>query len=320
VRVLVLGGSGLIGNAIVRRFVADECRVTAVGRRPDRPPNLQDIGADYVTADVGDGARLDRLVGSHDVVVDAAAPYPLNLFHAATPADRNPVEHSKARMEALLSSAQRHGTALAYIGTPQLRQGSELRAAQSRFVHRLQPYFEVKRVLEEQVRDAVTHGLRTVIVRPSACLGPWDTRPRLQCWLPALVRGEIPVVLQHRLNVVDSRDVADALVGALRSASYGADISVVGHNTSTDELFSLACDLAGVSRPRWSMPAELAVFPAVFAELAWAFVGSSSLVPSLVLMLLCEQEWADSGPALTRRPLTETLRDALGWYRSLGYC
>src|SRR5215204_6336380 len=107
-RALVLGGSGLIGNAVVRRLVADEYRVTAVGRRRDRPANLHGVGADYVAADVGDRKRLDLLVGAHDVVVDAAAPYPLNLFHAATPADRNPLEQAKVRMDALLSSALRH--------------------------------------------------------------------------------------------------------------------------------------------------------------------------------------------------------------------
>ena len=77
-RVLVLGGSGLIGNAVVRRLIADDCSVTAVGRRRDRPPNLHGVRADYVAADIGDRERLDGLVESHDVVVDAAAPYPLN--------------------------------------------------------------------------------------------------------------------------------------------------------------------------------------------------------------------------------------------------
>ena len=319
-RVLVRGGSGLIGNAIVRRLVADDCRVTAVGRRRDRPVNLRDIDVAYVAAGIDDRGRVEGLVGSHGVLVGGAAPYPLNLFHVTTAAERDPVAHAKARMEGLLSSAHRHDVALAYVGTPKLRPSSELREAQSRFVQRLQPYFEVKKILEEQVRAATHGGLRTVVVRPSASFGPWDVKPREQCWLPALVRGEIPLVLQHRVNVVDSRDVADALVGALGDANYGTDIAVLGRNTSTEELFSLTCDIAGVDRPRLSMPAELGVFPALFAELAWAFVGKPSPLPSLVLMLLCEQQWADGSTARNARPLVDTVRDALTWYRGLGYC
>ncbi len=319
-RVLVLGGSGLIGNAIVRRLIADDCVVTAVGRRRDRPRNLHGVRADYMTGDVGDRGLLDALVESHDAVVDAAAPYPLHLFHAANPSERNPLGHAQARMNALLSSVERHGAGFAYVGTPHVRRTSEPRGAQSRFVQRLQPYFEVKKVLEEQVHEAASRGVQTIIVRPSACFGPWDTKPRAQCWLPALVSGEIPLVLQHRLNVVDSRDVADVVVGALRDASYGADVAVAGHNTSTEELFSVACELAGVSRPRWAVPAELGVFPAMFAELAWALVGNPSPLPSLVLMLLCEQEWTDAPMGAARRPLRDTVRDALAWYRSLGYC
>ena len=51
-RALVLGGSGLIGNAIVRELVARGYQVTAVGRRPAPAANLAELDVDYVSADL----------------------------------------------------------------------------------------------------------------------------------------------------------------------------------------------------------------------------------------------------------------------------
>ena len=87
--------------------------------------------------------------------------------------------------------------------------------------------------------------------------------------------------LQHRINVVDTRDVADTLVGALRGEAYGDPIAVIGHDTSVNDLFSLVCDLGGADRPRWSVPAAFGVLPALWAEFAWGLVGKPSPLPSL---------------------------------------
>jgi dihydroflavonol-4-reductase len=127
-------------------------------------------------------------------------------------------------------------------------------------------------------------------------------------------------VLQHRVNVVDTRDVADALLRALRSGTYGADIRVRGHNTSVVDLFALVCELAGVRAPRLSIPAEAGILPSLWAELGWALLGQPSPLPSLVTMLLCEQQWEPAESAHPLRPLTETARAAIDWYRKLGYC
>jgi dihydroflavonol-4-reductase len=319
-RALVLGGSGMIGNAIVRSLVAGGYRVTAAGRRATRPLNLVGVEADYAATDVADTAKLGALINGHEVVVDAAAPYALNLFHAATTAERHPVEHAATRTAGLVRSVREHGAALIYVGTPRPLDTSGASTAQSRFIHKLQPYFEMKRRIEQQIDDAASRGLRTIVLRPSASFGPWDVKPRAQCWVPALLRSEIPVVLQHRVNVVDTRDVADTLLRALRSGEYGADIRVSGHNTSVTELFALVCELADVKPPRWSVPAAAGILPTLWAELGWALLGQPSPLPSLVPMLLCEQQWELAGPARKLRPLSETARAAIDWYRKLGYC
>ena len=259
------------------------------------------------------GGNLDAWIADHDIVVDAAAPYALNLFHATSAAERRPVEHARKRTRSLLDSVIKHRTRLAYVSTlsaRRVRSGGGLDALQSQFIQRLQPYFEIKTVIEDAILEAVRRGLEAIIVSPSACLGPWDIKPRHQCWIPALLSGELSLSLQHRINVVDTRDVADTLVGALLEEAYGNPIAVIGHDTSVNDLFSLVCDLGGADRPRWSVPAAFGVLPALWAELAWGLVGRPSPLPSLVPMLLCEQEWLQTDPALdAARKRTQTFSD-----------
>lgn len=327
-KALVLGGSGLIGNAIARDLIRHGHQVSVVSRRAERPANLVNLDVRYISGDIDNTDELDRWIRDQDLVVDAAAPYALNLFHAETAAERRPLAHAKKRTQSLLSSLTRHGVRLAYVSTLTIRKSSKsnsLSALQSQFVQRLQPYFAIKELIEEHIFKASRDGLRVIVVRPSACFGPWDSKPRHQCWVPALLRGEIPVALEHRLNVIDTRDLAGVLVAALEQERYGEPISVTGHNTTVRELFSLVCDLAGVQCPRWSVPAAFGLVPALWAELTWAVIDRPSPLPALVPMLLCEQEWVEPESAQLElaaapRPLTETARDTIEWYREIGYC
>ena len=76
-KALVLGGSGLIGSAIVRSLVAQNYQVMVVGRRAERPANLVGVDTGYISGNVDDRGDLDAWIADHDIVVDAAAPYAL---------------------------------------------------------------------------------------------------------------------------------------------------------------------------------------------------------------------------------------------------
>ena len=47
-------------------------------------------------------------------------------------------------------------------------------ALQAKLARRLHPYFQAKRVMEEEVLAASDRGVRVVVVNPTYCLGPWD--------------------------------------------------------------------------------------------------------------------------------------------------
>jgi dihydroflavonol-4-reductase len=325
---LVLGATGHIGNAIARDLLHHRYRVTAVTRQR-RPEALADLAVEIVRGDADRPGQVAAWVRGHDLVIDAAAPYPVNLFVAATPDERAPLEYARRRMGTLLDAVSRDGATLGYVSafTTLPRPDSEgmLAAIEARARRLVHPYFIVKAAMEEMVLEAARGGLRAAIVNPTACIGPWDRRPRELCVVPLLMTGQVPAMVARVVNVIDVRDVAAAVRAALEQHRFGTPIPLAGHDSRTDALAARVCDLAGVPAPRLQVSARLAAGAALWAEAAWAFVGRPSPLPTIGLLLIldgypmqpsAEQRALGALP----RPLDETLRDSIAWYRRLGYC
>jgi len=325
-RAVVLGGSGHLGNAVVRELLARGFRVTVASRRPQDAANLAGLAVDLAPGDAHDPGQLDAWVEGHDLAVDAAAPYPLAAFGQGD-AVRRAIERTRAVVEA----ARRHGARLALISSfTTLPDGPEgLGGLSARVLRRLHPYFAVKEAVEAEVRAALHAGLPAVVVHPTLCLGPWDLKPRELCFVPRLLAGEIPAALDHLVNVVDVREVATALVGAVEKERWGEPVRVAGHNVNLAYLYRWICDLEGVPPPRWRAPSGLFVAPAFAVEALLSLLDrpgqSWGPWPSLVLMLLAQHHWQSPSTAqhdlgAAPRDLSATLVDTIDWYRALGYC
>jgi len=327
-RIVVLGATGHIGSAIVHELTTRGHKVFGTGRRTSPPKNLQEVDFTYLRGDIDTDGQLDAWIQGSDIVVDAAAPYGLNLLIGKSDVDKRPLHYAQARTDRLLTALRKHNAQLIYISssvTERPDDNASLATLQSKVVRKIYPYFQVKKLIEDRILEATTSGLRAVILRPTSCVGPWDAKPRELCWIPKLLCGEIPAVLRHKINVVDTRDLACVLATVLEGDHDGEKITVSGHNTTTDEFLSQLCKSGGVAAPAWGFPAAFSIVPLLCAEAMWASIGSTSPFPSLVSTLLCEQRWVEPDGAqqqlnISIRPLADTARDTVRWYRDIGYC
>ena len=79
-RVLVLGGTGIIGGAVIRALIASGHTVSGLARRPDAAERLLEAGAEPVAGDIGAprlwaGAVIDQV----DAVVHAAGSFTADM-------------------------------------------------------------------------------------------------------------------------------------------------------------------------------------------------------------------------------------------------
>lgn len=327
-RALVLGATGHIGNAITRELLEHGYRVTAATRQA-RPEALALLDVEIACGDIDHPGQLASWVAGHELVIDAAAPYPLNLFSATAASERAPLDHARRRMAALLDSVAREGAALGHVSSyttlPRPNTEGAFAAIEVRARRAVHPYFAVKAAMEAMALEAARGGLRAVVVNPTACLGPWDRRPRELCVVPMLVAGQVPALMTRSFNVIDVRDVALSLRTALERGLFGRPIALAGHDCRTDALARRVCALAGAAAPRLRVPARLAAAGALWAEAAWAVLGRPSPLPAIgPLLVLDGYPMATSAEqralGVPPRPLDDTLRDAIAWYRQIGYC
>lgn len=327
IRVVVIGATGHLGNAIARAFLDRGCEVTACGRRNPPPPNLAALPVRYAPGDADTPGQFEKWIAGHDLVVDAASPYPLEAFPAPGRADDSPIFHAERRTRWLLESVYKHGARLSYVSTcyTLARPHTTQERLHSQIMRLTHPYLEVKTHIESEIVNAARQGLRAVIVNPTYCLGPWDARNPRFCVIPMLLLGQLPACTTQTLNVIDVRDMASGLLAAIDAERYGHPILLGAHKIAQNELYSMICDLGHVTRPRLSIAPPLASGVALMGEALMAMIGREAPPLSGMITIASAFDFLPPSNALaelgiTPRPLSETLTDAICWYREVGFC
>ena len=315
-RALVLGGGGHAGAAFARALLARGWQVAAAARTPGRRAALEGLDAERLTGDAADAATLARWCAGRDLVVDAAAPYPLRPGGA----DASPAAAAR-RTEALIGAVRAAGAQLIHVGSfVTLRRGG----ARARLVRAAHPYFAVKEAMEASLIAAARGGLRATLLNPAALIGPWDCKPSELCFVDAVLSGALRAAPPDPVAVIDVRDAAEAGLRAWEAGFWGVRTPLVGHAPSVAELAARIARAGGVSPPSAAPPLAPGAAALRWSEAALALFGAKSPWPSLPALLTLAG--AGMAPLAGRialgpapRPLEDSVRDAVAWRRAAGF-
>src|SRR5262249_24168133 len=140
-KALLLGRTGQFGNAVEREIFARGQQVSAVSRRKEPAANLRELPVDYFSGDSDTPGQLEAWSKGHDVVVDAAAPYPVYLFENPDIEEQRPLPYAERRTRTLLELIDRHDVGLVYVSsfTTQLRRPQHFTEWLPRWLQQLHP-------------------------------------------------------------------------------------------------------------------------------------------------------------------------------------
>jgi NADH dehydrogenase len=244
--ILVIGGSGFVGSAIVRRLSARGERVTVVTRRRERARALVLLpNVEVVEGDVHDDATLARLVAGRDAVINL-----VGILHG----DRG-VPYGRAFAKAHVELPRRVAGACATAGVPRLLHMSALGASPTG----PSMYQRSKGDGEAAVRDHAGATAWTMF-RPSVVFGRDDSFLNLFADMQAIAPF-VPVGgADAKLQPVHVEDVAEAFAVALDlKAAHGRIYDLVGPRVYTlRELIEFAGRAAGHPRSVIALPEALA--------------------------------------------------------------
>jgi dihydroflavonol-4-reductase len=326
-RILVLGATGFIGGQIARALVERGYTVRALRRPGSLTLAIDGLPIEFAIGDLRDRAALLAAMRGVDALIHAAGYYPRNSL-----APRRAIRQAVAGMRQVLECARTadiakvvYTSSLSTIGPPSA--GRALADERDYYLPGsvADPYFEAKWAMESELYRAAAAGQQVVALCPTVVFGPGDVKPTTGTLLLMLARGLLPAYVEGRTNVVDVRDVAQAHVAALERGRTGERYILGGHNTSIGATLILAARLVGAPPPRMRLPAALALLAGKLGEVAALAIPRGPFLPfnETIEMIRhgrhydCTKAQRELG--LASRPIEETLRDALEWFREHGY-
>ncbi len=258
-RVLITGGGGFIGSAIVDQVLeAGAERVVVIddfvrGRRENLAGATATGRLDLIEGDIRDRGLVDELTAGIDVVFHQAA---LRITHCAEEPVRA-VEVMINGTQNLLDAAVKHGVkkVLAASSASVYGEPSYLPMDESHPFNNRTLYGACKIANEQILRSyAEMHGLNYVAIRPFNVYGPrmdiYGVYTEVMIrWLERIARGEPPIIFgagSQTMDFVDVSDVARAYVLAA-TADVTDDVFNAGSGTQTSllELCRLVVEAAG---------------------------------------------------------------------------
>jgi nucleoside-diphosphate-sugar epimerase len=320
----VLGATGHIGQAVIRHALGLGREVTAVTRQQD-PLALRGLGVDVVRVEDSLGA-LNHIAAGHDLIVDAAAPYPLDPCVAGSDAFRGAIGRSEIHAQQVIAAARRHSLRLVFLSsfTTLPRAQASARAWETAWRRSTYPYFAAKAAMEQMVLDAARRGLPVLVINPAACLGPWEYRNEGSSFVRLVLGRRLPMVMDQWLSVIDVRDVAETIDRCLEREFFGRPIALAGHNVNLVELARQILQLDGApGLAPWPLNAGFASIAAFWTSAAFAAVNQETPDLWRAVPLIADAFPMDPSPeqiaiGLTLRPLVATLCDAVDFHQGIG--
>lgn len=307
--VLVLGGTAWLGGEVARMAAAGGARVTCLARGMSGtvPDGVHLVAADRHDPEAYDQVRRE----GWDEVLDVSWQPGMVRSALAALADRT------AHWTYVSS-----GSAYARDDEPAADESAATHEPLAGDEAGRETYGPAKAACERACADAV--GDRLLVARVGLIGGPGDGSDRFGYWPArfalAAQRGDGPVLVPDAATqptqTIDVRDLAAWLVDRGGRRTVGT-FNVVGEQTPLGDVLALAAEIAGYrgevvrADPGWLRERGVGYWMGPESLPLWlpgpGYTGHSA-----------RSDAAAVAAGLVRRPLAETIADALAWERELG--
>jgi dihydroflavonol-4-reductase len=186
-------------------------------------------------------------------------------------------------------------------------------------------YDRSKAAGEEEILRGIQRGLNSVIISPTAIIGPHDFRSSYfgEAFL-AFANGKLPALVDGGFDWVDVRDVAEGAIAAAEKSPSGSKYLLSGHYATVKDLAAAISEISGIPCPKFVCPMWIASGVAPLADTFARITNRRALFTGESMRALRTCNHHISHDKATRelgyqpRPFKKTIEDTLQWYAGYG--
>lgn len=320
---VVTGATGHLGANLVRALLAEGRRVRALVRKERK--GLDGLDVEIREGDLFDPESLERAFHGAECVFNAAGRISIVGSDGGL-VERTNVDGVKTLLRACRAAGVRrlvHVSSIHAFQSEPLNQTIEETRPLS-LDGRVPSYDRSKAMGQIAVLDAARDGLDTVVVNPTAILGPYDYKPsRMGEVLLDIAQWRLPALVDGGFNWVDARDVAAGAIAAERHGRRGHCYLLAGHWVHIRDLSAIVAEVIRRRTPMLATPRWIAG-PASYVSLGLGKLTGKApkFTPEAIRALnrhrLISHQKASTELGYSPRPIEETIRDTLDWFREVG--
>lgn len=254
-RVAVTGGTGVVGQALIRHLIYDGHEVRALARSPESSDSLRSLGAIPVPGDILEPTSLRPLVDGCDVAFNVAG---VNELCVRDTSQMEAVNVTGVRN--MIAACRRsdlgrlvHTSSAATIGEARGVVADEASAHRGHFLSQ----YERTKYLGEQVLFEESSDLDFVCVNPSSVQGPGRSTGTARLILD-LINGRLPALVDTSISIVDIDDCARGHVLAAQKGSSATRYLLSGTTMTVRDAVRIAGDITGRELSTLFVPGALA--------------------------------------------------------------
>jgi dihydroflavonol-4-reductase len=165
--------------------------------------------------------------------------------------------------------------------------------------------------------EALNSGLPTVVLNPAAVFGPGDVHLSVSEIVIMAAKGRVPFYFDATFGAIDVRDVAAAHLNAIDRGRVGERYLLSNHNVTLHDGLVLIAQASGRRPPTIHIGPR--VLNAIIAIGEYWPGGMMGHLRSMRFWQPLNNHKAVAELGLPVRPLADTLRDALTWFKANGY-
>ena len=260
-KAFITGGTGFIGQHLVRKLRERGDEVVALVRSPSKAAPLRDLGADIVEGDLSDDDAIKQGVAGAEGVFHVGATYKVGVPTSEHEAmwDANVRGTERVLDAATAAGAQR----IVHVSTGNVYGNTRGQVVNETYVRPQPPdflsYYDRTKYEAHQVAlDRIAKGTPVIIVQPGGVYGP-DDPSELGNMIDQARTGKLKMRLfpDAGFNFIYVEDVAEGILLAHDKGRIGEAYNIAGEKATMGDLVDRTAELSGRKAPRVTMPPAL---------------------------------------------------------------